>query len=202
MAYNFKNLADVELLNAMPEEANIVVEVGGKTKRAPQVQIPQPVDEIALIVNSETLEEVPEGATVLAEVNGEIKRVPSNGLGGGIDAIAFSVIEAATEAIETPTYQTVCNHTLEEVRNLMLAGASCVLIMPYAAMASAASTLQEHKPTPTPTPAPTPTIVTMSAFFGAQMDDNSVQFMFMSKGGAISITYNIDGTITKSPVGS
>ena len=34
MAYNFKNLADVELLNAMPEEANIVVEVGGKTKRA------------------------------------------------------------------------------------------------------------------------------------------------------------------------
>lgn len=199
MAYNFKNLADVELLNAMPEEANIVVEVDGKTKRAPQVQIPEPVDEIALIVNSETLEEVPEGATVLAEVNGEIKRVPSNRLGGGIDTIIFSVIEAATAAIETPTYQTVCNHTLEEVRNLMLAGASCVLIMPPDALTSA-STLQEHGPTPTPTP--TPTVMTMSACFGAQMNDDSVQFMFMSKGGAISITYNIDGTITNSPVGA
>ena len=196
MAYNFKNLADVELLNAMPEEANVVVEVDGKTKRAPQVQIPEPVDEIALIVNSETLEEVPEGATVLAEVNGEIKRVPSDGLGGGIDTIIFSVIEAATEAIETPTYQTVCNHTLEEVRNLMLAGASCVLIMPYAAMTSAASTLQEHGPTPTPTP--TPTVVTMSALIGMQMDDDSIQFMFMSEGGARSITYNADGTITNS----
>ena len=37
MAYNFKNLADVELLNAMPEEANVLVEVNGTTKRAPQV---------------------------------------------------------------------------------------------------------------------------------------------------------------------
>ena len=200
MAYNFKNLADVELLNAMPEEANIVVEVDGKTKRAPQVQIPEPVDEIALIVNSETLEEVPEGATVLAEVNGKIKRVPSDGLGGGIDTIIFSVIEAATEAIETPTYQTVCNHTLEEVRNLMLAGAGCVLIMPYAAMASAASTLLVHDPTPTPTP--TPTVVTSSALAGMQSDDGSVQFRFMSIGGTISIIYNVDGTITNSSVGA
>lgn len=80
MAYNFKNLADVELLSSMPETANVLVEVGGATKRAPQVQ---PVDEIAQIVGSETLTEVPEGATVLAEVNGEIKRVPSDGLGGG-----------------------------------------------------------------------------------------------------------------------
>ena len=193
MAYNFKNLADVELLNAMPEEANIVVEVDGKTKRAPQVQIPEPVDEIALIVNSETLEEVPEGATVLAEVNGEIKRVPSDGLGGGIDTIIFSVIEAADAAVETPTYQTVCNHTLEEVRNLMLAGAGCVLIAPPPAGATA-STLQMH--------GPTSTVMTMSAAMGMQSDNGSVQFMFMSNGGAISITYNVDGTITNSPVGA
>ena len=199
MAYNFKNLADVELLNAMPEEANIVVEVDGKTKRAPQVQIPEPVDEIALIVNSETLEEVPEGATILAEVNGKIKRVPSDGLGGGIDAIIFSVIEAATAAVETPTYQTVCNHTLEEVHNLMLAGAGCILIMPPAAL-TAASTLQAHDPIPTPTPTPTPTVIIAHAVAGGQMDDGSVQFTFMSNSGAISIAYNVDGTITNSPV--
>lgn len=36
MAYNFKNLADVELLDAIPEEANVLVEVNGTTKRAPQ----------------------------------------------------------------------------------------------------------------------------------------------------------------------
>lgn len=192
MAYNFKNLADVELLNAMPEEANIVVEVDGKTKRAPQVQIPEPVDEIALIVNSETLEEVPEGATVLAEVNGKIKRVPSDGLGGGIDAIVFSVIEAATAAIETPTYQTVCNHTLEEVRNLMLAGAGCILIIPPAAMGSDVSTLRVDNPTPTPT------VMTLSAVMGMQSDDGSVQFIFVGISGDESITYNADGTITNS----
>lgn len=192
MAYNFKNLADVELLGAMPEEANIIVEVDGKTKRAPQVQIPEPVDEIALIVNSETLEEVPEGATVLAEVNGKIKRVPSDGLGGGIDAIVFSVIEAATAAIETPAYQTVCNHTLEEVRNLMLAGAGCILIMPPAAMGSDVSTLKADNPTPTPT------VITISAFAGMQLDNGSVQFLFTSMSGEAPITYNADGTITNS----
>lgn len=78
MAYNFKNLADVELLNAMPEEANVVVEVNGTTKRAPRAE----VDITAELISSETLEEVPEGATVFAEVNGEIKRIPSDGLGG------------------------------------------------------------------------------------------------------------------------
>ena len=196
MAYNFKNLADIELLSAMPEEANIIVEVDGKTKRAPQVQIPEPVDEIALIVNSETLEEVPEGATVLAEVNGKIKRVPSDGLGGGIGTIVFSVIEAAGAAIETPTYQTVCNHTLEEVRNLMLAGTSCILIMPYAAMASAASTLKAGGTTPTPTPTPTPTVMTISAAMGMQSDNGSVQFLFMTMDSQATITYNADGTIT------
>lgn len=82
MAYNFKNLADVELLNAMPEEANVLVEVDGATKRAPHVE----VDVTAELISSEALEEVPEGATVLAEVNGEIKRVPSAGLGGSGDA--------------------------------------------------------------------------------------------------------------------
>lgn len=187
MAYEFKNLADVELLSAMPETANVLVEVDGSTKRAPQVQIPEPVDEIALIVSSETLEEVPEGATVLAEVNGEIKRVPNDRLGGGIDAVVFSVIEAASAG--APRYQTVCNHTLEEVRNLMLAGAGCVLIMPYAAVAPAASTLREDS---------TPTVVTLSALMGLQIDDGGVLFLLMSSNGQETIAYKADGTITNS----
>lgn len=194
MAYNFKNLADVELLSAMPEKANVVVEIDGKTKRAPQVQIPEPVDEIALIVGSETLAKLPDTGTVLAEVNGEIKRVPSNQV-GGIDAIIFNVIEAAATAVETPTYQTMCNHTLEEIRDLMLAGAGCVLIMPYAAMTATASTLKEARPTPT--------VVIMSALIGKQLDDGSVQFMFPGDGGgAIGVIYNADGTITNSLLGA
>lgn len=188
MAYNFKNLADVELLSAMPETANVLVEVDGATKRAPQVK---PVDEIKKIVTSEALTELPETGTVLAEVNGEIKRVPSDKVGGGIDAIVFSVIKATDAAIETPTYQTVCNHTLEEVRNLMLAGAGCVLIMPYAAVASAASPLQVG---------PTPTVVTLSALMGFQKDDGGVLFLLMSPDGQGTslIAYNADGTITNS----
>lgn len=80
MAYNFKNLADVELLDTMPENAKVIVEVDGATKRAPQQSF----------VNAEALEEVPEGATVLVEVNGEIKRVPGSGLGGIKTAIIKS----------------------------------------------------------------------------------------------------------------
>ena len=104
MAYNFKNLADVELLSTMPETANVLVEVDGATKRAPQAQ---PIDEIAQIVGSETLAEVPEGATVLAEVNGEIKRVPSDGLGGGkVLVIKSSDFDNAMAGVTTTTSDT------------------------------------------------------------------------------------------------
>lgn len=131
MAYNFKNLADVELLNAMPEEANVLVEVNGTTKRAPQIEIPEPIDEIALIVGSETLEEVPEGATVLAEVNGEIKRVPSNGLGGGKALIIKSsdfdnaMAGVAASATAAPEVTYTANMTFDE---MMQAFAACELI--------------------------------------------------------------------------
>lgn len=120
MAYNFKNLADVELLSSMPETANVLVEVGGATKRAPQVQ---PVDEIAQIVGSETLTKVPEGATVLAEVNGEIKRVPSDGLGGGkalvikssdFDNAMAGVAAAADTSGTTPAVTFTANMTYDE----------------------------------------------------------------------------------------
>lgn len=182
MAYNFKSLGEVELLSAMPENANVLVEVDGATRRAPKE------DGIGKLVAVEALEEVPEGATVLAEVNGEIKRVPSDGLGGS-NTIIFSVIEAA-DAVDTTTYQTVCNYTPAEVGELMLAGASCVLIMPYAAMTASASTLG--------TVAATPTVVTMQALIGTQADDGSYQFMFFSMGGQAIITYAADGTITNS----
>ena len=128
MAYNFKNLADVELLSAMPEAANVLVEVDGATKRAPQVK---PVDEIAMIVASETLEEVPEGATVLAEVNGEIKRVPSDGLGGGKALIikssdfdnAVAGVAAAVADADPVTF--TANMTFDE---MMEAFVACELI--------------------------------------------------------------------------
>ena len=116
MVYNFKNLADVELLSSMPETANVLVEVGGATKRAPQVQ---PVDEIAQIVGSETLAEVPEGATVLAEVNGEIKRVPSDGLGGGKTLIIKSsdfedAMAGIASAAAIPAVTYTANMTYDE----------------------------------------------------------------------------------------
>lgn len=183
MSYTFKNMADVELLGAMPENANVFVEVDGSTRRAPQVK----VDVTGELAVTEALEEVPEGATVLAEVNGEIKRVPGSGLGGAAAPIIFSVIEAA-EAIDTPTYQTVCNYTLEEVNALMLAGTSCMLIMPYAAM-SAATTLGT---------AASPTVATMQAIMAAQFDDGSCHFMFFLLGSDATIIYYPDGTIENS----
>lgn len=134
MAYNFKNLADVELLSSMPETANVLVEVNGATKRAPQVQ---PVDEIAQIVGSETLAEVPEGATVLAEVNGEIKRVPSDGLGGGktlvikssdFDNAMAGVAAAADTSGTTSAFTFTANMTYDEA---VSAFANCEMMGAY-----------------------------------------------------------------------
>lgn len=182
MSYTFKNLANVELLSVMPENANVFVEVDGSTKRAPQLDV------TGELVAKEALEEVPEGATVLAEVNGEIKRVPSNGL-GGTNTIIFSVIELAGVE-ETPSYQTVCNYTPEEVGELMLAGARCVLIMPFAAM-SIPAVLRES--------AVNITIVTMPSVAGIQIDDGSYRFMFFgSANDVVMITYAADGSIANS----
>lgn len=109
MAYEFKNLADVELIDTMPETANVLVEVDGATKRAPQVK---PVDEIEKIVTSEALDEVPVGATVLAEVNGEIKRVPGEELGGKGMVVNFTT-DSNSRAIP---YTIIADKTYEEIK--------------------------------------------------------------------------------------
>lgn len=109
MAYNFKNLADVELIDTMPETANVLVEVDGATKRAPQVK---PVDEIKKIVTSEALDEVPVGATVLAEVNGEIKRVPGEELGGKGMVVNFTT-DSNSRMI---AYTIIADKTYEEIK--------------------------------------------------------------------------------------
>lgn len=121
MAYEFKNLADVELLSNMPETANVLVEVDGATKRAPQV------DEIKKIVTSEALTELPETGAVLAEVNGEIKRVPSDKVGGAstLDempgVILFKVAMNGRQSSHAePTFS--CNKTFEEALNMIKNG--------------------------------------------------------------------------------
>ena len=182
MSYNFKSLADVELLNSMPENANVIVEVDGATRRAPKE------DGIGKLVAVESLAEVPEGATVLAEVNGEIKRVPGERLGGN-KTIIFSVIEAA-DAIDTVTYQTICNYSPAEVCELMLAGASCVMLMPYAAMSASVSTFGST--------GPMPTIVSMSSLSSMQRNDGSSTFLFIAGDRSVQIMYYADGTIENS----
>lgn len=112
MAYNFKNLADVELLNTMPENAKVIVEVDGATKRAPKE------DGIGKLVSVEALAEVPENATVLAEVNGEIKRVPGSGLGGGKTLIikqdGYDNIVAGIMPADLPVITFTANMTYAE----------------------------------------------------------------------------------------
>lgn len=118
MAYNFKNLADVELLSAMPETANVLVEIDGSTKRAPQVK---PVDEIAKIVTSESLDEVPDGATVIAEVGGEIKRVPGDELGGKGMVVNFTIDNASNYKQDAPSAITA-DKTYEEIKMALREG--------------------------------------------------------------------------------
>lgn len=123
MSYNFKNLADVELLSSMPEDASIVVEVNGTTKRAPQV------DEMAKLAGVETLTEVPEGATVLAEVDGAIKRVPGAGLGSGIKTAIIkdsnydnALTGAAVAQTDAEVTYSCINMTYEEACEIFLNG--------------------------------------------------------------------------------
>ena len=121
MSYNFKSLADVELLSTMPENANVIVEVDGATRRAPKE------DGIGKLVAVESLSEVPEGATVLVEVDGEIKRVPSDGLGGGKALIiksydfdnAIAGIAVVGEVV-TDTY--TANMTFDEAMTAFASG--------------------------------------------------------------------------------
>lgn len=183
MAYNFKNLAEVELLGAMPEEANVLVEVDGATKRAPKE------DGIGKLVTVEALEEVPENATVLAEVNGEIKRVPGSGLGGK-KKIIFSVVEAA-DAAATPTYQTVCNYSNAEVGELIMAGATCVMVVPYAAMATTAPVSFRDAPV-------VPLNFEMISVMAVSFDDGKHQFVFYGGELMVTVTYYADGTIENS----
>lgn len=124
MAYNFKNLADVELLSAMPETANVLVEVDGTTKRAPQVK---PVDEIEKIVTSESLTELPETGTVLAEVNGEIKRVPSDKVGGAgtldeMPGVILFTSNVNARVAGTSTISFSCNKTFKEAFSMIKNG--------------------------------------------------------------------------------
>ena len=116
MSYNFKNLADVELLSSMPETANVLVEVDGTTKRAPQV------DEIEKIVGSEALTELPETGTVLAEVNGEIKRVPSDQVGGAntLDEMPGVILFTYNRNKEMIPFS--CNKTFKEALNMIKNG--------------------------------------------------------------------------------
>ena len=95
MSYNFKSLGEVELLNTIPETANVFVEVDGGIRRAPKE------DGVNKLVQVEALEEVPEDATVLAEVGGEIKRIPSDGLGGGDP---WDILISADDIFETFTW--------------------------------------------------------------------------------------------------
>lgn len=124
MAYKFKNIADVELLGEMPETANVLVEVDGTTKRAPQAK---PVDEIAKIVTSESLDEVPEGATVIAEVGGEIKRVPGDELGGKGMVVNFTNDNASNYVAAPPTI--TADKTYEEIKMALREGRHVIGLM-------------------------------------------------------------------------
>lgn len=146
MAYNFKHLADVELLSNMPKEANVLVEVDGTTKRAPQV------DEIAKIIGSKSLNEVPAGATMLAEVNGEIKRVPSEELGEKGMVVNFTMVNPENETI-------AADKTYEEIRLTLREGRHVVGILNIGASEYIFNVCSQYEETenmvaPAPTPAP------------------------------------------------
>lgn len=189
--YEFKSLGNIEQLQEMPENANVIVEVDGAVRRAPKE------DGIGKLVETEMLEEVPEGATVLAEVNGKIKRVPGEGLGGG-KSIVFTVVEN-TSAVATygagapPLYKTVCNCTINEVRELIMAGAPVVQIIPYEAL------MRLNMPSALDASGPTPVICTINGITSMLADDGSWQFMFMVEGATFMIYYFADGTIQNMP---
>ena len=108
MSYNFKSLADVELLSSMPENANVIVEVDGTTRRASLASV-------------ETLMETPEEVNVLIEIDGEIKKIPSNKL------ISNDNVKPIIFTGDYSTGNCSCNVSYTEAKEAFLAGvgASC-----------------------------------------------------------------------------
>lgn len=178
MSYNFKSLGEVELLNTIPETANVFVEVDGGIRRAPQAK---PIDEI---VGSETLEEVPENATAIVEVNGEIKRVSGKELGGSKNIIFHVPSEGVTE----------CNYSPEEVHELLLSGANSILTVDFMVMNGG----EESSISTFDAAGGMPIMIRTPSYIDAPMDDGSSCFTFNLMGNDVDINYFADGTIENS----
>ena len=106
------------------------------------------------------------------------------------DYIIFSVIESA-ESIDTPTYQTVCNYSNAEVSELIMAGATCVMVLPYAAMAATA-------PVSFRSASAVPLNFEMNSVMAVSLDDGTHQFAFYGGDLVVTVTYYADGTIENS----
>ena len=177
MAYNFKHLADVELLSAMPKDAKVLVEVDGITKRAPQV------DEIAKIISSKSLDKIPAGATMLAEVNGEIKRIPSEELGGKGIVVNFTMVNPETGTI-------TADKTYEEIRLALREGRHVVGILNFGASEYILNVCSQYEDfmtedmmvAPAPTPAPKGYIV----FYSLVPKENAIIGVVVSSDNTIS----------------
>ena len=83
MAYEFKKISEVEILNAAPEGATVLGVSDGNV-----VQMPQP-NEIQKLTNVEIFDTVPENATVLGVSNGQVVQMPSGGLGNSNNTDTF-----------------------------------------------------------------------------------------------------------------
>lgn len=104
MAYDFKRLGDVTVVDTVADEANILIEENGVIKKANKSQIGDKISTAALV------ESVTEDANVIVEENGVIKKVNKSQIGMSEvswDDLTDKPFDSNVEIIEIFPEQTV-----------------------------------------------------------------------------------------------
>ena len=149
MAYNFKKMSDVNVLEEMNDTIQVLVEDGGKiakissdkmvgaySEEIVNASVEQAVDKtIEEVLNVETLEEVNEDIKVLIEENGSLKKVPASAMSGGNGnflVIRYKSEVISPESLESdPTDTFLANMTFAEFDEIVKAGELAGMYLNY-----------------------------------------------------------------------
>lgn len=128
MAYEFKKLSEVDVVESPSDAANVLIEENGIVKKAPKTVVGETAEAIlGKIAAVDAADEPTDEANVLIEESGSLKRVPASSIGGFKTAIitdnwydAF-LNEATEPPSEAPIYS-CANMTYNEAVAILNAG--------------------------------------------------------------------------------
>lgn len=130
MAYEFKKLSDVAVVEIPADTANVLIEEDGVIKKVAKKSVGETSEAIlGKIATVDAVEEPSETANVLIEESGAVKKVPIASVGSGIktaiitDNVYDAFIARESELPKEQVFRCV-NMTYEEAKAIILSGES------------------------------------------------------------------------------